>query len=102
MQEQLAALREVKEFLDQRGVRHLVIGGVANAVWGRPRATQDADFKVMVGREKDWDDIEGVLARQGEKLDQTYILHWLEQFAEALERPDLVQRYKDLRRKRAD
>jgi predicted nucleotidyltransferase len=187
MQEQLAALREVKELLDQHSIRHLVIGGVANAVWGRPRATQDADFKVMVGertisefvalvgarfkfrvsdpdafakktyvlpiyasnqiavdlglgffpyeeqaiekavvveyqgvkfpvctaedliihkaiseREKDWDDIEGVLARQGTKLDQAYILHWLEQFAQALERPELVQRYKDLRKKRAD
>jgi len=164
----------------------LVIGGVANAIWGRPRATQDADFKVMVGertigefvaligtgfkfrvpdpvafakqtyvlpiyasnqisvdlglgffpyeeeaiekavvieyqgvtfpvctaedliihkaiseREKDWNDIEGVLARQGNKLDQAYILHWLEQFAQALERPELVQRYKDLRKKLA-
>ncbi len=184
MQKQLAALREVTEFLDQHNIRHLVIGGIANAVWGRPRATRDADFKVLIGertidefvtlvgtrfkfrvpdpvtfakqtyvvpiyagdhiavdlglgflpyeeqavekaivveyrgvtfptctaedliihkaiseREKDWNDIEGVLARQGERLDQAYVVHWLVQFAQALERPDLVQRYKDLQEK---
>ena len=184
MHKQLEALREVKAFLDQHAVRHLVIGGIANAVWGRPRATRDADFKVLIGertigefvtlvgtrfkfrvpnpiafarrtyvvpiyasnhigvdlgigflpyeeqavekaivteysgvtfpvctaedliihkaiseREKDWDDIEGVLARQGDRLDQAYIAHWLTQFAQALERPELVQRYRDLREK---
>ncbi len=157
------------------------MGGVANAIWGRPRATQDVDFKVLLGehsigefvaligahfksrvanpdtfarrtyvlpiyasnqvaidlglgflpyeeqaiehaasieyqgtifpvctaedlillkaiseRAKDWSDIEGVLMRQGEKLDQAYILDWLEQFAQALEQPELVQRYKQL------
>ena len=181
MHKQLEALREVKAFLDQHAVRHLVIGGIANAVWGRPRATRDADFKVLIGertigefvtlvgtrfklrvldpiafarrtyvvpiyasnhigvdlgigflpyeeqavekaivteysgvtfpvctaedliihkaiseREKDWDDIAGVLARQGDRLDQAYIAHWLTQFAQALERPELVRRYRDL------
>ena len=184
MHDQLEALREVKEFLDQNGIRHLVIGGVANAVWGRPRATHDADFKVLIGeysigefvalvethfqcrvpdpvefarqtyvvpihasnqitvdlvlgflpyeeqaveravtieylgvtfsvstaedliihkaiseRERDWDDIKGVLARQVDRLDQGYILDWLSQFAQALERPDLVQRYQDLQKR---
>jgi predicted nucleotidyltransferase len=182
MQAQLEALREVKEFLDQHDIRHLVIGGVANAVWGRPRATRDADFKVLIGehtigefvaivgtrfqfrvsdpvafakqtyvvpiyasnhipvdlglgflpyeeraveravaieyrgvtfptctpedliihkaiseREKDWGDIEGVLARQGKRLDQAYIMDWLTQFAQVLERPELLLRYQDLR-----
>ena len=55
--------------------------------------------KAIAEREKDWMDIEGVLVRQGDKLDQTYIAHWLEQFAQALERPELVQRYKALRGK---
>lgn len=184
MQEQLEALREVKELLDRHNLPHLVLGGIANAVWGQPRATQDADFKVMPGeltisefvtligtqfkfrvsdpvafaqqtyvvpifasngigvdlglgfflyeeqavekaviverqgvtfpvctaedlivhkaismREKDWNDIEGVLLRQGDKLDQTYVTHWLEQFAQVLERPELLQRYQDLRQK---
>jgi hypothetical protein len=182
MQEPLAALHEVTEFLDQHQLGYLVLGGVANAIWGRPRATQDADFKVLVGertirelviligsrfefrvqdpvafaqqtyvvpvyasnhigvdlglgffpyeeqavkkavvveyqgvtfrvctaedliihkaispREKDWSDIAGVLVRQGNKLDQGYILHWLTQFAQVLEEPELVRRYENLR-----
>jgi hypothetical protein len=184
MQEQLEALHEVKTFLDRNGVQHLVIGGIANAVWGRPRATRDADFKVLLGeqsidefvalistkfqfrindpvafvkatyvapiyassgievdlglgflpyeeeavkkgveievegvsflvctaedliihkaiseREKDWSDIEGILIRQGKQLDQKYIGDWLNQFAEALERPSLLTKYEGLRKK---
>jgi hypothetical protein len=183
MQAQLQALREVQTILDRLAVRHLVIDGIANAVWGRPRVTRDADFKVLLGgrpidefvtllaehfqfrvpdpldfvrqtyvapiyasnrievdlglgflpyeeeavengiivelegvsfltctaedliihkaiseRERDWNDIEGVLIRQGTQLDQGYIIRWLEQFAEALERPELLQRYEKLRR----
>lgn len=51
-------------------------------------------LKAISEREKDWSDIEGVLMRQSEKLDQAYILGWLEQFAQALERSDLLQRYR--------
>lgn len=184
MQPQLEALKEISLFLDRFGYRHAVIGGVANAIWGQPRATLDADFKVVLGerslndlvqvltqqfrsrvsdpedfvkrtyvlpiqasngvgvdigigflgyeqkaieraiivqhsdvqfkvctaedliihkaiseREKDWADIEGILVRQGRRLNQDYIDHWLKQFAEALERPNLLTRYHDLRRK---
>jgi hypothetical protein len=49
MQAQLEALAEVKEFLDRHGIKHMVIGGIANAIWGRPRATRDADFKILTG-----------------------------------------------------
>ena len=38
-------------------------------------------------------DVEGILARQRKNLDQTYIMAWLRQFADALERPALVERY---------
>lgn len=181
MQEQLQALYEVKAFLDKHDIPNLIIGGIANAVWGRPRATRDADFKVMLGertiddlialldtqfkfrvsdptafaretyvvpihasngidvdlglgflpyeegavakaveveyegvkfvvcsaedliihkaisvRPKDWEDIEGVLARQGKQLDQAYIRLWLEQFAQALEHPGLLEQYESL------
>ncbi|MGQ9586089.1 MAG: nucleotidyltransferase [Anaerolineae bacterium] len=160
------------------------MGGIANAVWGRPRATRDVDFKILLGerttadlvaliashfrlrvsnpatfarqthvvpiyagngvpidlaigllpyeeqaieraidvefgdiqfpvctaedliihkaiseREKDWADIEGVLVRQGNRLNQEYVESWLTQFAEALERPQLLQRYEQLRQK---
>jgi hypothetical protein len=49
MQSQLQALADVKEFLDRHSIKHMVIGGIANAVWGRPRATRDADFKILIG-----------------------------------------------------
>lgn len=182
MLKQLEALRKVVEFLDQHNIRYFVIGGIANAVWGRPRATRDVDFKVLLGereigefvtligsyfecrapepiafaqqtfvvpiqasnhvpvdlvlgflsyeeqaiekavvvechgvtfpicraedliihkaispRERDWDDIAGVLARQADKLDEAYIEHWLARFAQALEQPELVLRYENLR-----
>jgi len=41
MRKQLDTLREVKEFLDRHDIRHLVIGGVANAVWGRVTVNMD-------------------------------------------------------------
>lgn len=49
MDEQLQALAEIRTFLVQYGIRHVVIGGIANAVWGRPRGTLDADLKVLFG-----------------------------------------------------
>jgi Nucleotidyl transferase of unknown function (DUF2204) len=184
MRAQLQALAEVKEFLDRQGIKHMVIGGIANAIWGRPRATTDADFKILTGdfsigqltdliggnfkyrisdphsfvhqtyvlpiyssngievdiilgflpyeeqaialsipvehqgvsfsvcsaedliiqkaiseREKDWEDINGILKRQGEKLNQEYIRRWLSLFAETLDKPQLLSRYDGLVKK---
>jgi len=174
------ALRNLKSFFEEHGIAYMVIGGLANAVWGEPRFTYDADLKValrglsiaefakLVGerfefrrddairfaqqtyvlliqvdevpadlsigvlpyeiqaierareidiegvrlpvctaedliihkaiseREKDWLDIEGILLRQRDKLDQKYILGWLKQFAEALERPEILVRYREI------
>ena len=42
------ALRNVDAFLEAHGVPYAVIGGIANAVRGEPRATHDADLKVLV------------------------------------------------------
>jgi hypothetical protein len=52
--------------------------------------------KVIADRGKDWIDIEGILMRQRGKLDIQYIRNWLTQFAEALEKPELVTRFNDL------
>ncbi len=43
------ALRQVVAFLDRHHIPYMVIGGLANAVWGEARLTQDADFKVSIG-----------------------------------------------------
>ena len=53
--------------------------------------------KAISLREKDWLDIEGILIRQQDKIDQNYVLDWLKQFAEALERPEMLVRYQELR-----
>ncbi len=48
--------------------------------------------KAIAGREKDWPDVEALFIEQWGKLDQTYIEDWLSQFAEALEKPELLNR----------
>jgi hypothetical protein len=182
MQPLVEALQQLKDFFEREGIPYMIIGGLANAVWGRSRVTYDADLKVILGersiaefgeligqhfrfrrtdaisfaqrayvlliyateqvpadlgfaflpyevqaieraaptnimgsvvpvctpedliihkaiteREKDWLDIEGILMRQRDCLDQPYIEQWLVQFAEALERPELLARYRALR-----
>jgi len=41
-------LIQVVRFLDDNGVPYMVIGGIANLVWGVPRATIDVDISVWV------------------------------------------------------
>ena len=173
-----APLRAAISFLDERGYRYAIIGGVALPLWGLVRATYDVDIKVLVpdtdyatvrsalhaafpkrasqyvpenplivavdiegvvvdflltlpgyeeliveravqrdlggwrmwicsaedliiqkvvaGRGKDWLDVEALLIEQRDKLDRAYIEDWLTQFAEALEEPELLRRYKEL------
>jgi predicted nucleotidyltransferase len=50
--------------------------------------------KAIAGRVKDWQDIEGILIEQSQQLDQQYLENWLEQFAEILERPDIMTQYR--------
>lgn len=45
---QVDALRQVDAFLKEHGIPYVIIGGIANAVRGEPRATHDADLKVLV------------------------------------------------------
>ena len=176
------ALEQLKGFFESNGVRYMIIGGLANTVWGRPRLTYDADVKVVLGelsigefgrmagwsfafrrpdaiefarqnyvllihvtnevpadliigllpyenqaieravpvdiegvvmpvctaedlivhkaiseRERDWLDIEGILLRQRDALDQEYVEDWLLEFASGLGRPQIVDRYHELR-----
>jgi len=52
--------------------------------------------KVIAGRGKDWPDVEALLIEQRGKLDEAYIENWLSQFAEALEKPEMLVEYKRL------
>ena len=53
--------------------------------------------KAVAGRGKDWVDIEGILLAQHGRLDEAYVEDWLAQFAEALDKPELLTEYKRLR-----
>ncbi len=46
------AVISVARFLEQHQIPYMVIGGVANVVWGIPRATLDVDLTVWVPEEK--------------------------------------------------
>lgn len=54
--------------------------------------------KVVAGRSKDWPDVEALLATRRSDLDLHYIEDWLGQFAEALEKPELLSEYFSLLR----
>ena len=43
-----APLRAAISFLEERGYRYAIIGGVALPIWGLVRATYDVDIKVLV------------------------------------------------------
>ena len=58
--------------------------------------------KASAGRPKDWQDVEGLLIEQRGKLDEAYIKNWLTQFAEALEKPELITQYQALLKKIKD
>ncbi len=52
--------------------------------------------KAVAGRAQDWQDIEGILAEQHGYLDRAYIEDWLQQFAEALDRPEMLSQYRSI------
>ena len=49
--------------------------------------------KAIANRDKDWVDIEGVLIEQVKKIDIEYIEKWLSEFADALEKPEILNRF---------
>lgn len=55
-------------------VPYMMIGAWALAVWGRPRATMDLDFMIMVD-ESGLEDLRDLLSREGFSMDQTW-LEW--------------------------
>ncbi len=55
--------------------------------------------KALSEREKDWQDIEGILLRRGNLLDKEYIFNWLSQFVSALDKPGIQKRFEELWKK---
>lgn len=55
-------------------------------------------YKVLSLRLKDQLDAETIIRRQGDALDDAYVIDWLRQFEQALDDGPLVSRYRELRR----
>ena len=174
------SVQRIIDFLNERNVPYMLIGGLAVSIWGETRVTHDADFKVSIdmplaefrklvlehfperpmnipahkrsshivhiwaspevaadllvcifdyekeaikravekdvlglpvrvctaedfiihkataNRAKDWMDMENIIIRQRGKLDVKYIREWLTQFAEALETPEMLDKFNEL------
>ena len=43
-----SALHKATNFLEEKGYRYAIIGGIANQIWGQARFTYDIDLKVLV------------------------------------------------------
>ena len=56
------ALGSLARFLEEHRVPYMVIGGIANLVWGEPRATLDVDASVLVEKEA-WPELITALRR---------------------------------------
>jgi len=52
--------------------------------------------KAVAGRVQDWQDIEGILIEQQGRLDLAYVEDWLQQFAAALEQPEILRQYQSI------
>jgi len=54
-------------------------------------------YKMVSVRPQDRSDVEGIIRRQGDTLDDDYVLDWLRQFEQALDDSTLVVEYRRLR-----
>jgi predicted nucleotidyltransferase len=45
----LEALQLCASVLEREQIPYVVVGGLANAIWGEPRVTRDVDIKVFIG-----------------------------------------------------
>jgi len=66
------ALKRVVDCLRRGRFLYVLIGAWVLAVWGRPRATSDLDFLVLV-KEEDWDRLSALMTRAGMELDETWV-----------------------------
>ncbi|MBI5789082.1 MAG: nucleotidyl transferase AbiEii/AbiGii toxin family protein [Candidatus Schekmanbacteria bacterium] len=51
--------------------------------------------KAVAGRPQDLADIESIIMRQGEKLDEAYIRFWLDEFSLLLETKEVLERFEN-------
>lgn len=71
MNELFKAARDVDAVLSRLELPHCLIGGLAVNRWGRPRATQDVDFIVLVDFGEERDVSEAILKEFRPRIDDT-------------------------------
>jgi hypothetical protein len=54
-------------------------------------------YKMISTRPRDHEDVRGIVRRQGNNLDDSYILDWLRQFEQAFDDSTLVSEYRHIR-----
>jgi hypothetical protein len=85
----LLALPGYEELIIERAIRRDLNGWSAWICSAQDLIIQ----KAVADREKDWLDVEALLTEQRGRIDLTYTSGWLAQFAEALERPEMMGSY---------
>jgi len=63
MNDLLKAASEIQEFMEEQRWRFCIIGGLAAARWGEPRATQDVDVCLLTGFGGERNYVEPILDR---------------------------------------
>ncbi len=91
----LFALPGFEELMVERAIRRNLNGFSAWICTAEDLVIQ----KVVAGRGKDWPDVEALLIAQRGKLDEAYITDWLAQFAEALDKAEMLAEYRRLVKK---
>lgn len=61
------AAKDIADFMDARGWRYCVIGGLAVMRWGEPRTTQDVDLTLLTGFGEEERYIDALLAGFGSR-----------------------------------
>ncbi len=56
-------------------------------------------YKLISTRLRDHEDVESVIRRQGNALDDKYVIGWLKEFEQALDDSTLISEYQSLRRR---
>jgi len=56
-------------------------------------------YKMISTRPRDHEDARGVVQRQGDRLDDRYVLHWLQQFEAAFEDSTLIAQFREWRQR---
>ena len=104
---------EVQDFCEANHWEYCFIGGVALQRWGEPRVTQDVDLTLVTGFgnenclsslflkniQPELADLEGILARNGSKLDWGYIQDHLQPLLDLKETHQIMDQLQELRQR---